>query len=113
MHFSSGSISLLTLAIFLCIESGIAVPVVQKSSAKAPKTVAQQQKSANRNAAAGISQIKASDLKSSNYRKTALDSNPKGSYIKQAGGSSVAWDPKGKGDAGKHWHFRTAQPYHV
>ncbi|KAJ7596406.1 hypothetical protein C8J56DRAFT_849843 [Mycena floridula] len=41
--------------------------------------------------------FKASDLKSSNYRATALKDN-KGAYVPAAGGK-VKWDPKGKGDA--------------
>ncbi|KAJ7596405.1 hypothetical protein C8J56DRAFT_882158 [Mycena floridula] len=41
--------------------------------------------------------LKAPDLKTSTYRRTALKHN-KGAYVAAAGGK-VKWDPKGKGDA--------------
>ena len=42
---------------------------------------------------------KASNLKSSDYRKTALSHND-GAYVKTAGGSQVTWQKGAKGDAG-------------
>ena len=42
---------------------------------------------------------KASNLKSSDYRKTALSHND-GAYVKTAGGSQVKWQKGAKGDAG-------------
>ena len=42
---------------------------------------------------------KASNLKTSDYRKTALSHND-GAYVKTAGGSQVKWQKGAKGDAG-------------
>ena len=47
---------------------------------------------------------KASNLKSSDYRKTALSHND-GAYVKTAGGSQVKWQKGAKGDAGNLYKF--------
>ena len=48
---------------------------------------------------ASSSKWKASDLKTSNYRDTALKHN-NGAYMPTASGSKVAWKKGAKGDAG-------------
>ena len=58
--------------------SGAAVPIVRRASS---------------------SKWKASDLKTSNYRDTALKHN-NGAYMPTASGSKVAWKKGAKGDAG-------------
>ena len=99
MHFS-GSISLVTLALLVCVENGLAIPLQLEERGSSSKS------SLNKVASGRVTKpasggVTASDLKSSNYRKTALENNKAGSYVKQSDGKSVAWDPKAKGDAGK------------
>lgn len=70
----------IALLIFLSSDQvfGAAVPIVRRASS---------------------SKWKASDLKTSNYRQTALNHN-NGAYMPTAGGSKVAWKKGANGDAG-------------
>jgi hypothetical protein len=83
--------SLPAFALLLLVSENVlsvtAAPVVSKSNKKAT-------------AAAKASQPwKASNLKTSDYRKTALAHND-GAYVPTAGGSQVKWQKGAKGDAG-------------